>query len=101
MSQTINVLQFICPTGFYGAERWVLALAKHIDPTKIRCDLAVTMEPGQAPLELVNEYKKLDLPCHIVDRIANGPEYRDPQMHIFPHVHLAKFSFSYHSKQSE
>ena len=67
MSQTINVLQFICPTGFYGAERWVLALAKHIDPTKIRCDLAVTMEPGQAPLELVNEYKKLDLPCHIVD----------------------------------
>ena len=67
MSQTINVLQFICPTGFYGAERWVLALAKHIDPAKIRCDLAVTMEPGQAPLELVNEYKKLDLPCHIVD----------------------------------
>jgi glycosyltransferase involved in cell wall biosynthesis len=67
MSQTINVLQFICPTGFYGAERWVLALAKHIDPTQIRCDLAVTMEPGQAPLELVNEYKKLDLPCHIVD----------------------------------
>ena len=67
MSQTINVLQFICPTGFYGAERWVLALAKHIDPTKIRCDLAVTMEPQQTPLELVNAYKKLNLPCHIVN----------------------------------
>jgi glycosyltransferase involved in cell wall biosynthesis len=67
MTQTINVLQFICPTGFYGAERWVLALAKHLDTTKIRCDLAVTMEPGQKPLELVNEYKKLDLPCHIVN----------------------------------
>jgi glycosyltransferase involved in cell wall biosynthesis len=67
MTQTINVLQFICPTGFYGAERWVLALAKHVDPFKVRCDLAVTMEPGQTPLELVNEYKKLNLPCHIVD----------------------------------
>jgi glycosyltransferase involved in cell wall biosynthesis len=67
MSQTINVLQFICPTGFYGAERWVLALAKHLDPTIVRCDLAVTMEPRQTPLELVNEYKKLNLPCHIVN----------------------------------
>ena len=67
MKQTINVLQFICPTGFYGAERWVLALAKHLDPVKIRSDLAVTMEPGQTPLELVNEYKKLNLPCHIIN----------------------------------
>ncbi|MFT2090408.1 glycosyltransferase [Paraglaciecola sp. 2405UD69-4] len=63
---TINVLQFICPTGFYGAERWVLALAKHLDPAYIRCDLAVTMEPDQKPLELVKEYQKLNLPCHIV-----------------------------------
>jgi glycosyltransferase involved in cell wall biosynthesis len=67
MKQTINVLQFICPTGFYGAERWVLALAKHLDPTIIRCDLAVTMEPGQKPLEIVNEYQKLELPCHIIN----------------------------------
>jgi glycosyltransferase involved in cell wall biosynthesis len=67
MTQTINVLQFICPTGFYGAERWVLALAKHLDPAKVRCDLAVTMEPEQKPLELVKEYRKLDLPCHIIN----------------------------------
>lgn len=67
MTQHINVLQFICPTGFYGAERWVLALAKHLDPAIIRSDLAVTMEPGQKPLELVNEYKKLNLPCHTID----------------------------------
>lgn len=67
MTQTINVLQFICPTGFYGAERWVLALAKHLDPAIVRCDLAVTMEPGQQPLELVNEYQKLGLPCHTIE----------------------------------
>ena len=56
-----KVLQFICPTGFYGAERWVLALAKHLDPDTTICDLAVTMEPGQKPLELVKEYQKLNL----------------------------------------
>jgi glycosyltransferase involved in cell wall biosynthesis len=67
MTQQINVLQFICPTGFYGAERWVLALAKHLDPAHIRSDLAVTMEPGQKPLELVKEYKRLNLPCHTID----------------------------------
>lgn len=67
MSQTINVLQFICPTGFYGAERWILALAKHLDPALVRSDLAVTMEPNQKPLELVNEYNKLGLTCHTIN----------------------------------
>ncbi|WP_041713447.1 glycosyltransferase [Paraglaciecola sp. T6c] len=62
-----KVLQFICPTGFYGAERWVLALAKHLNPDTTICDLAVTMEPGQKPLELVKEYQKLNLATHIID----------------------------------
>jgi glycosyltransferase involved in cell wall biosynthesis len=60
-SSTINVLQFICPTGFYGAERWILALAKHLDPSKIRCDLVVTAEADNPDLELCKEYKKLGL----------------------------------------
>ncbi|GAC34246.1 glycosyltransferase [Paraglaciecola polaris] len=67
MTSKLKVLQFICPTGFYGAERWVLALAKHLDPSTVSCDLAVTMEPGQKPLELVSEYKKLNLGIHIIE----------------------------------
>ena len=31
----LNVLQFICPAGFYGAEMWVLALAKSLDPERV------------------------------------------------------------------
>ncbi|MDP5031416.1 MAG: glycosyltransferase [Paraglaciecola sp.] len=58
---TINVLQFICPTGFYGAERWILALAKHLDPSKVKCDLVVTAEAANPDLELCKEYKKLGL----------------------------------------
>ena len=66
MERRVKVLQFICSSGFYGAERWVLALAKHLDVSKFCCDLAVTMEPGQPDLELVSEYQKLGLGCHII-----------------------------------
>lgn len=52
-----NVLQFICPTGFYGAERWILALARHLPEHQIRCDLAVTLEENSKDLELVKQFR--------------------------------------------
>ncbi len=58
-ASTLNVLQLICPSGFYGAERWILALANNMDQQKFRCDLAVTQEPDEAPLELVSRYREL------------------------------------------
>ena len=54
----INILQFICPTGFYGAERWILALAKHLPKNQIRCDLAVTLENNSKDLKLVKKYRR-------------------------------------------
>ncbi|PCJ34018.1 MAG: glycosyltransferase [Moraxellaceae bacterium] len=59
MSAPLNVLQFICPTGFYGAERWILALARNLKPTEVICHLAVTTEPGNDDLEISNQYRKL------------------------------------------
>ncbi|MHA7816377.1 MAG: glycosyltransferase [Pseudohaliea sp.] len=56
-SDRLNVLQFICPTGFYGAERWVLALAAYL-PESVRCDLAVTREAENRDLQLVREYRE-------------------------------------------
>ncbi len=55
-NKKINVLQFICPTGFYGAERWIIALAKHLPKDSIHCDLAVTLEDNSRDLELVKSY---------------------------------------------
>ena len=52
MSDTVKVLQFICPTGFYGAERWILTLAKNLDRQQVQCDLAVTVEPDLPELEV-------------------------------------------------
>ncbi len=57
MKKPLKVLQFICPTGFYGAERWILALAKHLNPEEVICDLVVTKEFAEHDLELVRHYK--------------------------------------------
>ena len=53
----INVLQFITPTGFYGAERWILALNNNLDPDKVRSDLVVTTEHGRRP-EILNHFNE-------------------------------------------
>ena len=59
--QKVKVLQFICSTGFYGAERWILALAKNLPKDSVPCDLVVTIESDSEDLELVKEYKKQDI----------------------------------------
>lgn len=66
MTKKINVLQFICPTGFYGAERWVLALAKHLDPNKVRSDLVVTAESSNPDLEITRQHRRLELDTYEV-----------------------------------
>lgn len=55
-SATINVLQFICSTGFYGAERWILALCRNTDKDDCNYSLAVTDEEGSKDLELVKQF---------------------------------------------
>jgi glycosyltransferase involved in cell wall biosynthesis len=62
----INVLQLICPTGFYGAERWILALARHLDQKAIHCNLAVTDENSGQNLEIVRHFEALGLPVHVI-----------------------------------
>lgn len=76
-SPTLNVLQFICPTGFYGAERWIIALARHLDASQVQCHLAVTREPENPDLALVSAWRHLtpadaavDAP---VDALGNAP----------------------------
>ncbi|HVK99733.1 MAG TPA: glycosyltransferase [Dongiaceae bacterium] len=66
MHKPLKVLQFICPTGFYGAERWILTLAKNLDDAVVQCDLAVTVEPGMAELEVARQYQALGKKVHRV-----------------------------------
>ncbi|NTS78273.1 glycosyltransferase [Catenovulum sp. SM1970] len=73
MSKPIRVLQFICSTGFYGAERWILALAKNLPKDDFPCDLAVTLEHNSQDLELVKQYKAQEL----------GKTFEVPMKHKF------------------
>ena len=59
MKKTINVLQFTCPDGFYGAERWILALAKNLDDEVVNCGLAITVEPNSDNQEIARHYRAL------------------------------------------
>jgi len=56
MNNKIRVLQFICPVGFYGAERWVLALINNSDSQQVVQNLAVTDESSHQDLEIVNQF---------------------------------------------
>jgi len=64
MSDTrqMNVLQFICSTGFYGAERWVLAIVNHFDKAQVNSSLLVTSENPNQEIEIVNRFPS-DLPA--------------------------------------
>jgi glycosyltransferase involved in cell wall biosynthesis len=57
----LNVLQFICPAGLYGAEMWILALGKSIDSDKVDCRLAVTCESESQNLEIYQRYNRMGL----------------------------------------
>lgn len=57
MKEKIRILQFICPTGFYGAERWILALANNSHADLMSHELAVTLESDDQDLEIVNQFK--------------------------------------------
>lgn len=54
----LRVLQFITPSGFYGAERWVLAMANNTNSTEMICDLAVTKESETQDLTVATLYPR-------------------------------------------
>lgn len=68
----VNVLQFICPSGFYGAERWIMALARNLKPDRVKCLLAVTDESGHQNLEILDRFGELGLESH---RIKMGSRF--------------------------
>jgi glycosyltransferase involved in cell wall biosynthesis len=65
-NRKINVLQFLCPVGFYGVERWVLALINNSNTNLIRHDLAVTEESDLQDLEILNQFSLSDGKSHRV-----------------------------------
>jgi glycosyltransferase involved in cell wall biosynthesis len=63
----MRILQFITPAGFYGAERWVLALANNIDHDHVVCDLAVTRESDTQDLTVAEVYPEAAGQVHYLE----------------------------------
>ena len=63
----IKVLHFICSTGFYGAEKWILALANNTDRQLVTSELVVTRESEDHDLQLVRDFDALGLTSHEVE----------------------------------
>lgn len=66
----IVVLHLISPTGYYGAERWVVAQMRHLDPTRVEAHLAVTREGDDESPEILARARALGLSTHEI-RLAN------------------------------
>lgn len=54
----MHILQFICSTGFYGAERWILAMCNNTQDKNVSYSLAVTDEDNSQNLEIARHFKR-------------------------------------------
>ena len=62
-----RVLQLGSPTALYGAERWILALIKHLDPEKVESVIAVIKDAPELEAPLCLEAQKLGFRSHFIE----------------------------------
>ena len=67
INKPLKVLQLGSPTGLYGAERWILALIKHLDPVKIETIVGAVRDSGDADVPLCAEAEKLGFSTVTID----------------------------------
>ena len=60
----LRVLQFICSTGFYGAEGWLLALCSSLNSNEVMSQLVVTKESVDHDLKITEKFKELNFKTH-------------------------------------
>lgn len=63
----IRVLQLGSPAGLYGAERWILALVKHLDSEKVESIVSVIKDDAKQSAPLCKEAEKLGCRSHIFE----------------------------------
>jgi len=66
----LRVLQLGSPTGLYGAERWILALVKHLDPHKIHSIVAAVRDEPGLEVPLCREAEKLGCEARVFEALG-------------------------------
>ena len=78
----MKVLQLGSPTGLYGAERWILALVKHLDPKKVASWVGVIKAPEHdAPL--IKEAQRLGMSTYACESPGRLSFSAVPQLRSF------------------
>jgi glycosyltransferase involved in cell wall biosynthesis len=62
-----RVLQLSMSGPLYGAERWILALLRHLDPAKGEHHLAVIVDEADMQTPLLDEADALGIACHRIE----------------------------------
>ncbi len=63
----IRVLHLISPTGYYGAEGWVIAQSRHLNPERVEIHLAATREGEDERPEILERADAHGIPTHEVE----------------------------------
>ena len=66
----IRVLQLGSPMGLYGAERWILALIKYLDPGKVESIVGVIKDDPKLDAPLCKEAKKLGFQAQTIEAVG-------------------------------
>lgn len=61
MAEKLRILQLGSPIGLYGAERWILALVRHLDSTKVESFVGVIKDSPKLECPLVHEAAALGI----------------------------------------
>ena len=63
----LRILHLGSPTGLYGAERWILALVRHLDPGRIDSWIAAIKDDPSLEVPLCREAQRLGLKTHVFE----------------------------------
>ena len=63
----IHILHLGSPTGLYGAERWILALIKHLDRSRVQSTVAVIKDDPSLSVDLCEHANNLGFPTQIFE----------------------------------
>ncbi len=68
----IRVLQLGSPTGLYGAERWILALIRHLDLTKVESIVGVIKDAPDLESPLIREASAMGFKTIIIEAFGKA-----------------------------
>ncbi len=66
----IRVLQLGSPTGLYGAERWILALIKHLDPARVHTLVGVIKDDPALEAPLLDEARQRGFDTVVIEALG-------------------------------